>query len=372
MRHPVFPFVRAIRQASFFSIFLTTQAFSQCNGFPELCDKRYDEVSYLTTHNAFNAGNEGFTFPNHNFGLTDQMNYGVRGLMLDVYDDGGVATVYHSTNILGSQPLSSNLAEIKNFLDANPTDIVTIIFECYIDANMMEQSFTDAGLLSYLHTQTLGDPWPTLQNMIDAGGRLVVLSDEDDAGPGQEWYHYVWDFAVETHFSNSAPSDFSCEFNRGDSINDLFILNHFITSIVGTGSEPDAQVVNAYDFFYPRAVECMNEKQKFPNFPTIDFHEHGEPKRVVDSINQVTTGVGIETSVEFQPQVATFGNGLFLIQTNKPEDFQISVYDVHGREVKSSSSQRAEISIDLSQFPKGIYLVRLESGSSISTLKLIR
>lgn len=366
MLHPILPFL-------LFSIFLSAQALAQCNGFPELCDRRFDEVAYLTTHNAYNAGNEGFTFPNHNFGLTDQMNYGVRGLMLDVYDDGGVATVYHSTNILGSQPLSSNLAEIKNFLDANPTDIVTIIFECYIDANMMEQSFTDAGLISYLHTQTLGDPWPTLQQMIDAGGRLVVLTDTDDAGPGQNWYHYVWDFAVETHFSNSSPSDFSCEFNRGDSINDLFILNHFITSIVGTGSEPDAQVVNAYDFFYPRAVQCMNEKQKFPNFPTIDFHEHGEPKRVVDSLNQVSTGVGIETSVWLQPKVSSLGGGQFLIQTDQKDRFQMSVLDIQGRVVINTNHKQSEFTVNLSQFPKGLYLVRLESAEGeTSTLKLIR
>lgn len=355
-----------------FTILAVSNSLAQCNGFPELCNKRFDEVAYLTTHNAYNAGNEGFTFPNHNFGLTDQMNYGVRGLMLDVYDDGGVATVYHSTNILGSQPLSSNLAEIKNFLDANPNDIVTIIFECYIDANMMEQSFTDAGLISYLHTQTLGDPWPTLQQMIDVGGRLVVLTDTDDAGPGQEWYHYVWDFAVETHFSNGSPSDFSCEFNRGDSINDLFILNHFITTIVGTGSEPDAQVVNAYDFFYPRAVQCMNEKQKFPNFPTIDFHEHGEPKRVVDSLNQVSTGVGIENSTAFKPQVSMLGDGRFLITTNLKENFQITVFDAHGREVLNRISIQSEFSIDLSDHPNGLYLINLNSGKSSSTLKLIR
>jgi hypothetical protein len=357
-----------------FTIFTSSQSFAQCNGFPELCDKRYDEVAYLTTHNAFNAGDEGFSFPDHNFGLTDQMEYGVRGLMLDVYDENGVATVYHSNAVLGSQPLSSNLAEIKDFLDANPTDIVTIIFECYIDANLMEQTFDNAGLLPYLHQQDLGTAWPTLQSMIDAGGRLVVLYDVDDAGPGQEWYHYVWDFAVETHFSNSSPSDFSCEFNRGDSINDLFILNHFITSIVGTGSEPDAQTVNAYDFFYPRAVQCMNEKQKFPNFPTIDFHEHGEPKRVVDSLNQVSSvaGVGV-LDFQIQPTVSRIGDGQFQIQTNLTGHIRLSVVDVRGREVLNQSGQNSMFTIDLSQFPQGLYLVNLKSSrKAVSTLKLIR
>ena len=186
---------------------------AQCNGDIELCDKLYNQISYLTTHNAFNAEEEGFNLPNQTYGLTRQMNDGVRGLMIDVYDEGGVATVYHGFSLLGTTTLISNLTEIKVFLDANPNEIVTIIFESYINSSMMNDAFSQVGLVPYLHAQTLNEPWPRLQEMIDVDKRLVVLSDNDDAMPSQSWYHYVWDFAVETGFSNNALSDFTCDFN---------------------------------------------------------------------------------------------------------------------------------------------------------------
>ena len=102
-----------------------------------------------------NAG-DGFTFPNHNFGLTDQMNYGVRGLMLDVYDNGGVATVYHSTNILGSQPLSSNLAPDK--ISWMPTFEIVLSFLVLHRCEHDGAEFHGCGLMPYLHTK----PWATL------------------------------------------------------------------------------------------------------------------------------------------------------------------------------------------------------------------
>ena len=135
--------------------------------------------------------------------------------MLDVYDEGGVPTVYHGFALLGTAPLTDNLTEIKNFLDSDPNEVATIIFESYVDANMMESAFSDVGLLPYLHEQTLGNQWPTLQQMIDAGTQLVVLTDSDDASPSQGWYHYVWDFAVETGFSNNSPSRLFLRFQQG-------------------------------------------------------------------------------------------------------------------------------------------------------------
>ena len=51
--------------------------------------------------------------------------------MIDVYDVGGIPTVYHGSAVLGSIPLISVLDEIKTFLDSNANDILTIIFESY-------------------------------------------------------------------------------------------------------------------------------------------------------------------------------------------------------------------------------------------------
>jgi hypothetical protein len=360
-----------------FSVFFRQDITAQCNGFQELCGLRYNQVSYLTAHNAFNAGDDGFSLPNQNQGLTGQLNGGVRALMLDVYNEGGVPTVYHGFALLGTAPLTDNLTEIKNFLDSNPNEIATIIFESYVDANMMESAFSDVGLLPYLHEQTLGNQWPTLQQMIDAGTQLVVLTDSDDASPSQGWYHYVWDFAVETGFSNNSPSDFSCDFNRGDSINELFILNHFVTNaVVGTGNPDQSAIVNAYDYFYPRAINCWNEKQKFPNFPTVDFYELGETKRVVDSINLNPVHLEIEAIEETPLTVYPYGNGLFkILMDNHNGGGTLDVFSSQGRLVQTSTfNGKKELLINLRSAPRGIYFLKASDfkGPLTKTQKLIR
>ena len=195
---------------------------AQCNGHASLCGKTYNEVAYLTTHNAFNTSADGFSLPNQNNTLTQQLNEGVRGFMLDVYNYFGTPTVYHGNFILGTAPLSDNLAEFKNFLDTNPNEVVTIILECNVSANDIEDEISSAGLMPYLYTHA--GTWPTLQTMIDNNTRLVIFSDVADANASQGWYHYMWDWMVETHYSINNINDFNCDYNRGDSLNDLFIL----------------------------------------------------------------------------------------------------------------------------------------------------
>jgi hypothetical protein len=249
-----------------------------------ICNRKYNKVAYLTTHNAFNSAEDNFSFPNQNYNITTQLNDGVRGLMIDVYDLFGTPTVYHGSWLLGSSPLIDFLNEIKTFMDNNPNEIITIIFECYTNADEIENDFVQSGLINYVYSHPLGSSWPTLQTMINNNTRLVVLTDVDDANQSQTWYHYMWDYSVETHYSASTSNDFSCDFNRGDSINDLFIFNHFITTATG-GSESDALIVNANPYFYNRIVQCWQEKQKFPNFITVDFYEQGDCFALINQIN---------------------------------------------------------------------------------------
>lgn len=348
---------------------------AQCNGHEELCDKRYNEVAYLTTHNAYNAQEEAFNLPNQTYGLTRQLEDGVRGLMLDVYALGGVATVYHSFSFLGTTTLASNLTEIKDFLDANPNEVVTIIFESYINAEMMDSVFTQVGLKPMLHEQTLGEPWPTLQQMIDADRRLVVLSDENDAEVGQEWYHYVWDFAVETDFDNNAQSDFSCDFNRGDSINDLFILNHFITdATIGVGVPAQADVINQFDYFYDRALGCKEATAKFPNFLTVDFYEKGNVFEVADSINGITNSLGVRDA-DAARYVSVWPNpssGTFALKLDVGHFDSVSVYNTNGAEVWTKNERANRALIDLSELPDGVYSVVAQTSLGSSVHKLVK
>ena len=267
--------------------FLMHISYAQCNGSLNLCSKQYNEVAYLTTHNAFNSDEDGLLFPNQTYNIASQLNDGVRGLMIDVYDHFGTPTAYHSIFALGTIPLSDIFNNIKTFLDNNPNEIITIILECYVTANDIEDEINQSGLSNYLYEHN--STWSTLQNMIDNDNRLVIFSDVDDANSSQNWYHYIWDYAVETHYSVGAINDFTCDFNRGDPINDLFIFNHFVTdATLGYGLYNESNDVNSNPFFINRALNCQNQTNKFPNFVTIDYYELGDGLAVVDQLNSVT------------------------------------------------------------------------------------
>jgi len=347
---------------------------SQCNGEFSLCAKKYDEVAYLTTHNAFNSAQDNFTLPNQNIDITAQLNMGVRAFMLDVYNSFGNTVVYHGSIILGSNSLEEELTKIKVFLDNNPTEVVTIILECYVSADAIETEMNQTGLMAYTYEHQLGNPWPTLQTMITNNTRCVVFSDVDDASPTQGWYHYMWTNMVETHYSNNDITDFSCDFNRGDSINDLFILNHFLTnSITGTGMESESEIVNSNPFFINRALQCQQEKAKFPNFVTVDFVELGDSKLVVDQLNGVEplniAESNFDSSFTVSPNPT---EGWVSISSEKYELNELIVYSLAGKDVTDQINATQVLPktwhLNCDSLESGVYFVQ----SGLYSVKMVR
>ena len=349
---------------SFFLLLLSIGDVSaQCNGFNELCGKRFDEVAYLTTHNAFNSEEGGFSLPNQNFDIATQLNDGVRAFMIDVYNWFGTTVVYHGTGVLGTSPLVDELNKISSFLSANPNEIVTVIFEANVSANDIEASINSSGLNAYLYTHVLGTTWPALQEMINDDTRLVILSDVDDASGSQAWYHYMWDYAVETHYAANSTADFNCDFNRGDSLNDLFIFNHFITnSVLGTGMPDEAQIINANPYFIDRVVGCQMEKSKFPNFITVDFYELGDSKLVVDELNGVLP-LSVQGLPSLSDQVIICPNPSRKWITVKSTTIALDdlvIISPEGKDVSNlvqmTQLSALEWSIDVSNLEKGMYI----------------
>ncbi len=371
--------IRLLLSAFAMQIFSFT-AFSQCNGDPDICDKRYDHVVYVTTHNAYNYS-PSFQLPNQSFSVAQQMQDGVRAFMLDVHNDVfGTPSLYHGiTPVLGSEPLEDVLSDIKQFIDQNPNEILTIIFEAYINASEMDAVFTSTGLKPYLFTQTFGQPWPTLQEMINNNERLVVFSDIDDAGAGQEWYHYVWDYCVETHYSNSSRADFSCNFNRGDSINSLFILNHFVTNqTLGTGELDSSVLANSNPYFLNRANQCMQEKGKLPNFLTVDFYDVGNVFETKDELNENYIGIP-QNSVHLKDVFSVFPNPfddyaeINILNNRSLNQTTIRVLDIKGRVLKVfTSGHYKDGTLLLKDLGKGMLFVQLlENGKVVKTTKAI-
>jgi hypothetical protein len=269
-----------------------------CNGQQSLCNRSYDQVRYVTTHNAMSNAMDGWNKPNQNLDIPAQLQAGVRGLMLDTYRAGSknqfdqiqvpdadpdASFLCHALCLLGKQPLAEGLGEIREFLDENPGEVITFIIESYLSHELTADAFDEAGLTPYTYVHT-GDAWPTLGQMIDTGTRLVVLQDKA-VDPTYPWLMNVWSHAFETHYSAAAPENFSCALNRGISSNDLFIFNHFLTGVFGA---PElAEQVNHNPLLLDRINECEAFHAAPGNFVTVDFVDIGDTVAAVKTLNDI-------------------------------------------------------------------------------------
>ncbi len=269
------------------------QPVQKCNGYTALCDRAFDAVAYPTTHNAMSNAAEGWAGPNQEYGITRQLNDGVRALMLDTHYNVGSLTapdaptdvplLCHAYCQFGWKPLRDGLGEIKTFLDTHPNEVVSIIFETYVTPADTAAAFSQSGLSAYVTAHAANAPWPTLRQMIAAGTRLVAFT--DSGGGSYPWYLDVWAEAFDNPYSAKVPADLVCTVNRGNGANRLFILNNFLTDPVAR--RPLADQVNYNPFLVTQAQTCQTARAHLPNFVTVDFYNRGNLFAAVKTLNGV-------------------------------------------------------------------------------------
>jgi hypothetical protein len=263
-----------------------------CNGHPELCARRFDEVIYPCTHNAHSAEAYGFSTLNRNqkSGFDKQLADGIRCMLVDVYDKSGEHMFCHNPDLcfLGSLGHKEGLDIIKTFLDEHPREVLTLIYENGMSGNAIAEDMQAVGIDDVAYHFTGATTWPTLGEMIDANQRLVVTI--QDGGSDHDFVRNVWDVAWDTPYTFFAASEFSCDQNRGSRNNPLFLLNHWLNSKIPIlniekPDESKADEANAYEMLYGRATGCWSDTNRMPNFVAVDFYEHGDLFRVVDRLN---------------------------------------------------------------------------------------
>ncbi|WKN18824.1 hypothetical protein NEH83_34360 [Streptomyces sp. JUS-F4] len=288
----------------------------QCLGSSRLCDLRYDEAAYLTSHNAMSTTADRFIGPLQDPDITTQLNTGVRALQLDTYRwespqdiaerldspeftpeqrrliSGAIDKVNppreglwlcHGVCRAGAIELVPALEDIGDWLRAHPTEIVTLIVQDDISPEDTEKAFRAAGLDDLLHTPAADPdaPWPTLGEMIDSGRRLVVFAEKAD-GPAP-WYRNFYRYGMETPFAFRSPSEMTCAPHRGGTGKQLFLLNHFITN--AGGSRLDAGRVNARDWVLERTRACEAERGSPVTFIAVDYTTVGDALGAVNELN---------------------------------------------------------------------------------------
>ena len=315
-----------------------------CNGSEELCERSYDEAAVPATHNSMSAAsNPGWLFAQQEKGIPDQLRDGMRGLLIDAHygvetQDGTIKTdlsdldrgeratyeeelgqdaldaalrirdrivgspevgepgVYlcHRFCELGAIPIDQAFANLRDFLAANPDEVVTVVIEDYVPPAEIDGSAERTGLIDHVYTGPVGEPWPTLQEIIDSGGRALMMAENEDGGTEYPWYHSAYDELVqETPYSFKKPAQLtdpgkltaSCEPNRGPASARVFLINHWIDT--SPAPKPsNAAIVNARDALLTRIHHCEEQRDLTANLIAVDFYKEGDVFGAVAALNE--------------------------------------------------------------------------------------
>ncbi len=199
-----------------------------------------------------------------------------------------------------ARPLENVLKEIKTFLDSNPREVFTIMLEHTIPIDVIGVEFQKIGLDRYAHVQDKAKLWPTLQEMVESGKRLVVFGSPTPTFP---WILDRDNFFFETPYKFSSKSalakSVTIKKNRNyeerntPPKNKLCEISHFLT--IGLAGLPGAaDAVNKRSFLRKRVITICETQKVFPNFIGTDFTQrpHGDVFDVVDEINGMGTYAG--------------------------------------------------------------------------------
>lgn len=99
------------------------------------------------------------------------------------------------------QPAINVLKEIQVFLEANPSEIITIMIEDYVSSPKgLTKVFDAAGLRKFWFPVSRmpknGENWPTVDDMVQQNQRLVVFTSKS-AKEASEGIAYEWKYLVE-------------------------------------------------------------------------------------------------------------------------------------------------------------------------------
>ncbi len=306
-----------------------------CNGRAALCDRALNQVVFAGTHNSMSAADErGWYFAGHRGGLGEQLEYGVRALLIDTHygirdKEGNVRTdleregtnrqkivgaigeeglaaaerlvgrigfgelkgdtsIYmcHTLCELGATPLEDGLRDIREFLDKNPDEFVVVFIQDETTPQDTAAVFDRTGLTRYAYTHERDQPFPDLRELIASDERLLVMA-ESDARGGPPWYHNGFELTQETPYTFHSLEDLeppaSCRHNRGSPNDPLFLLNHWIERV--NPSPGLAAKVNEPGSTCPPRRRCAAERGLLPNIVAVDFYDEGDLLGAVDILN---------------------------------------------------------------------------------------
>ena len=284
-----------------------------CNGSAKLCGKKYNEVTFPSTHNAHAVIGGGAMrlplpgFDNQTRTMRDQLRDGIRGLMIDLYlDKGQVVMCHQNCSASNYGPFTDALRTYRRFLDANPTETITLILENYVDSKDIWKAIQSVNMESYVYYRPENEEWPTLSKL---GKKIIIFSDKNLDTTN---YPQIMDYnrnAFDNDYNYATTgmldrSDCKKNFGYGETVfitrkggaathkagtmftfPAVFVMNHMVTPAgaipVGWGHE-----VNKKERLQSHVDRCKKMHGRNPNFIAVDWYEEGALFDVVRKLNE--------------------------------------------------------------------------------------
>lgn len=301
----------------------TLSSGTACNNSPDLCSRTYDNITHMGAHDSSflrdsSTGNSvaGTQFYN----ATHALNAGLRLFQVQVHDLNGTIEMCHTTcALLDAGTLESWLVLIKDWMDSNTNDVVTLLIvnSDSFNASDFASAFESSGISTYGYTPTTSsasNSWPTLSDMISSNTRLVTFITNMDADSSYSYLLPEFTYVFETAYEVTALGGFNCTLDRpstystySDAITAgmLPLMNHFAYTVAASIEIPDVSDIaitnsastNTTGNLGLHAKTCNSEWSQKPTFVLVDFWNKGPSIDTADDMNGITaTGRSDTTS----------------------------------------------------------------------------
>ncbi|KAI9167572.1 hypothetical protein HJFPF1_03703 [Paramyrothecium foliicola] len=269
-----------------------------CNNYVEFCSRKYSNITYIAAHNSpfVRPGNSG---SNQALPVRDQLNDGIRLIQAQIQwpVNGTEPHFCHtSCDLLDAGPIGDWLGEVVSWVEEHPYDVVTILLGNgnYSDPSLLVPYIERTGIVKYAYSapylpMALND-WPTLEDMIIRGKRVVIFLDYMADQVKYPWLLDEFSQMWESPF-DPLDRDFPCTVQRPPDLaedaarNRLYMLNHNLNVEFNVfGAEllvPAVSLLNetnnvtGFGSLGLSANNCRSDWGRAPNFLNVDYYNYG-------------------------------------------------------------------------------------------------
>ncbi|WKB79893.1 T9SS type A sorting domain-containing protein [Cellulophaga lytica] len=275
--------------------------------------RRYDEISWLITHNANNNNTDGpqgffgcLGGRNQGKGIKAQLQDGVRKFMVDIHRVNGELRLKHGAPNMCMMDAKDFNIIIYDWLKNHPLDIITLHVQSGPNLgisgmddifygrrsgykNMSNYIYNHSTFVSTSRPANSGsDTYPTIQEMINSNKRLVIFS---ETNYNSNIYRYEFTHTVQNPYRAGQVSHLwdnnKFKVDRGIDHKTILTVNHF----AGDAPTYNGDVNKSKDANKDVSKKLVTAWFQFGHRPSIalDYYHLSNGKSTISQINEVNT-----------------------------------------------------------------------------------